>query len=346
MRFKFFILNFFILLISIFFTLIILEILCRFLVDYEKNFYASLGSPPKNGFIIHPYGKIPVNSYGFYDEEFDFDNKKKKIAYFGDSITYGVGAGYPYRFTEYLDKIDEQFDHLNLSGGLGGSLKDWNYKYENFLLEKKIDRLVYIMNLNDIAPLANSFNNESNLGINQNKHVNFLISFVNPLDKFFRGKSELYTFVRFKIKNILVKKGYESSAYKSIELFPLKNQNILRSASKVIDEWSNDLESKGITACVVILPYEMQISNDANNYYKSIGIKYDKSFENFLTQEILKGYLSKKNNFFILKEGFLEKKRGHYFVFNKGDKIDFNHPNKNGHLVIAEQISKNQICQN
>ena len=115
---------------------------------------------------------------------------------------------------------------------------------------------------------------------------------------------------------------------------------------KIINDWSASLQKAGIMTCVIVLPYEMQISNDAKNYYKSIGIKYDKSFENFLTQEILKGYLSKKNNFFILKDGFLEKKRGYYFVFNKGDKIDFNHPNKNGHLVIAEQISKNQICQN
>ena len=41
----------------------------------------------------------------------------------------------------------------------------------------------------------------------------------------------------------------------------------------------------------------------------------------------------------------LKKKIGHYFVFNKGDKIDFNHPNK-GHLVIAKEINKKNICQN
>ena len=57
---------------------------------------------------------------------------KKKIAYFGDSIVYGVGAGFPYRFTEYLDKLSPEFDHLNLSGGVGISLENWDQKHENF----------------------------------------------------------------------------------------------------------------------------------------------------------------------------------------------------------------------
>ena len=52
----------------------------------------------------------------------------------------------------------------------------------------------------------------------------------------------------------------------------------------------------------------MQISNDAKNYYKSIGIKFDKSFEKFKTQEILKENISKNLEFFVLRECFVEKK--------------------------------------
>ena len=121
-------------LISLFFVLIILEIFCRLFVDFDQNFYSSSKKNKDGKFIIHPYGKIPINQYGFFDEEFKFNSDKEVIAYFGDSVTYGVGAGYPYRFTEHLDKINSQFEHINLSGGLGASLNNWNEKYDLFYL--------------------------------------------------------------------------------------------------------------------------------------------------------------------------------------------------------------------
>ena len=46
------------------------------------------------------------------------------------------------------------------------------------------------------------------------------------------------------------------------------------------------------------------------------------------------------------EDGFEEKNIGYYYVFDKGDKIDFNHPNRKGHFVIASEISRNKICQN
>ena len=330
---------------SFIFVLIFLEISCRIFLNYEANYYYSPKNLSNKNFIEHPYGNIPINSDGFYDEEFDFKNNKLKIAYFGDSVTYGVGAGYPYRFTEYLDKLEPEFDHLNFSGGLGISLQNWKKEHQEYLLSKGISKIVYIMNLNDIAPLVASVNDNSKIKkkIENIKKLNIAI---RPFDNLLRGKSELYTFVRFNIKNYLVKKGYDSSGFKSIELFPDKNKEIIISAAKIINDWSASLQKVGIKICVIVLPYEMQISNDAKNYYKSIGIKFDKSFEKFKTQEILKENISKNLEFFVLREGFVEKKIGYYYVFNKGDKIDFNHPNRAGHKIIAEQISKNKVCLN
>jgi len=331
------------LLFSFFFILIILEIVCRMFLNYEVNYYSAPKNISNKKLINHSYGIIPINNDGFFDEEFNFKNNKLKIAYFGDSVTYGVGAGYPYRFTEYLDKLEPKFDHLNFSGGLGISLENWKKEFEEYFLSKGINRLVYIMNLNDIAPMANITISKDKKN-KEIKNLKQLIKIVRPLDNLFRGKSELYTFVRLNIKNYLVKKGFESSGYESIELFPDKNDKAIANAAKAIDNWSINLKKLGILTCVVVIPYEMQISIDAKNYYNSIGIKFDKSFEKFKTQEILKENVSKNLEFFILKEGFLEEKIGHYYVFNKGDKIDFNHPNRLGHKVIAEQISKNKVC--
>tara|TARA_B100001057_G_scaffold500401_1_gene615238 strand:+ start:4906 stop:5949 length:1044 start_codon:yes stop_codon:yes gene_type:complete len=332
--------------ISLLFVFLILEIICRIFVDFDQNFYSSSKKNKSDKFIIHPYGKIPVNQYGFFDEEFNFKNNKEVIAYFGDSVTYGVGAGYPYRFTEYLDKINSQFEHINLSGGLGISLNNWNKEHETFLLENNIRRVVYVMNLNDIAPLSqrilnNNKNSKSNL-----KNINFIKKFIKPFDDYLRGPSVFYTYLRFLIKNQLVKAGYESSGYEAIEFFSKKNKKNIIEASKKIDQWLDMTKKKGLKSCVIILPYEMQISNDAKNYYQSINIKFEKDFSNFSTQKTIKNHLKNYDDFFIIdKDGFEEKEIGYYFVFNKGDKIDFNHPNRNGHLSIAKEISKKKVCQ-
>ena len=98
---------------------------------------------------------------------------------------------------------------------------------------------------------------------------------------------------------------------------------------------------------MAVLPYEMQISKDAERFYRSINIRFEKNFANFSTQKLIKKNLNNKKRFFIInKDGFREKKVGHYFVFNQGDKIDFNHPNREGHFIIAKEINKKNICQN
>lgn len=346
MRVKSFFLNSFLVLISLFFILIILEIVCRIFVNFDSGYYSSSQKNFDKSFISHPYGKIPINSFGFFDGEFELKKEKQVIAYFGDSVTYGVGAGYPYRFTEYLDKLNPKFEHINLSGGIGTSLAEWSNKNEKYLLDKNIKRLVYVMNLNDIAPLAKRFtqNDISSLSV---KNLNVLKKFINPLDNIFRGNSELYTFLRFIIKEQFVKAGYEASGYESIELFPKKNSQHIIAASKVLDEWLDKTQKKGFKSCVVILPYEMQVSKDAANYYRSINIKFEDEFVNFSTQNLIKENLINHKKFYIINgERFKEKKIGNYFVFNKGDKIDFNHPNREGHLIIAREIDKKKICQN
>ena len=183
-------------------------------------------------FIIHPYGKIPINKHGFFDEEFDFDKNKKVIAYFGDSVTYGVGAGYPYRFTEFLDQLENKFQHINLSGGLGVSLNNWNKEHEKFLITNNIKRVVYVMNLNDIAPLSQKLSVKDQNQESKIKNINFIRKFIKPFDDFFRGFSVFYTYLRYLIKNQLVKAGYESSGYEAIELFSKKMKKILSKQQK------------------------------------------------------------------------------------------------------------------
>jgi hypothetical protein len=35
---------------------------------------------------------------------------------------------------------------------------------------------------------------------------------------------------------------------------------------------------------------------------------------------------------------------GTFYVFNRGDKIDFNHPNGKGHKELASEIASKKLC--
>ena len=76
-----------------------------------------------------------------------------------------------------------------------------------------------------------------------------------------------------------------------MQLFPKKNKIHLINASKKIDQWLRLTKKKGFKSCVVVIPYEMQISQDAKDYYQSINIKFESDFENFSTQKYIKEIL-------------------------------------------------------
>lgn len=343
-------------LITLFGLLIVGELIVKLTIDYESDYYAM----PKfsKGSNKHPYGNIPINSNGFYDNEWENPKNKPRYGYFGDSVIYGVGAGYPYRITEYLDYLRNKIEHVNISSGIGTNFNvlGTNEEISKFISDNKIDKLIYIMNLNDIAPLAYSVNIESEKikkfsntenHFKKESKLTTIRTRLKPIDNILRGKSDLYTFIRFKLKQFIITKfKVNISGFNAIELEPVKFSNDINKAAKNLSNRSISLKKEGVDLCIILLPYEMQISKNAAKKYREFGIKYEDEFLNFLTQKLFVNEFKKYSNIEIefIKNSFEEKKVGSYFVFNLGDKIDFNHPNRLGHKIIAEQISDREIC--
>lgn len=328
--------------------LIAIEFTCRILVDFDANYYAAPKTIEENSERIHPYGKIPVNSIGFFDGEWDNPKKLPRIGYFGDSVTYGVGAGYPYRITEYLDIFSPDFEHVNLSGGLGVDLSQVYGSLELYG-ENNIDKLIYLMNLNDIAPLVHyqtQTDSSDAPSIDSENSVKFIKKLMHPFDTVLRGNSVLYTYFRLQAKNFLTTEmGFEASGFKAIELAPKENTKLIKRAARTTAELSNSITIK-IPFCILILPYEMQISNDAALKYAELGVKFDDEFIDFGTQKLFVNHFSQysDNEIYWLGADLTEAKIGSYFVYNLGDKIDFNHPNRLGHELLAKQIADNKLC--
>ena len=98
---------------------------------------------------------------------------------------------------------------------------------------------------------------------------------------------------------------------------------------------------------MILLPYEMQISNDAAKTYRDLGIHWEDGFENGATQRLLKKDLRVRHLYDGMDafKGLKETaKTGEYFVYNKGDKIDFNHPNRAGHALLTKGLLKSHSC--
>lgn len=311
------------------------ELVLRFFGTLRIDFYTGHSTP---GVHEYPYGSIPINRDGGPDEEFVPNASKKRIGYFGDSVTYGVGAGYGYRIPDLLQNAFPAHQHWVFAQVAAVP------SARQILREVQKHRLssvVYLMNLNDILP------DEPSPGAPDAHRKAFtslsdLASPLQPVDDALRGTSYLYTYMRLGLKNALQRAGYEVHGQLAYELRPRQYQTVVaQTAARVID-LVRAVTGQGVKVCVVLLPYEMQVSSDAAQTYAQLGFSWEEGFLQGTTQEALLGPLRRSGvQVFDARYAFsgLRLKVGEAFVYDKGDKIDWNHPNRFGHARIAAWLA-------
>ncbi|MGI9569024.1 MAG: hypothetical protein ACR2PH_04620, partial [Desulfobulbia bacterium] len=201
---------------------------------------------------------------------------------------------------------------------------------------------IHLVNLNDIMPSYQN-NRDDVSGISK------LLSWIRPalrynLDRL-RNRSYLYNYLWTSVKTILTRMEYDTSGFRSVELFPKKYEPVIRNFADRLSEMEDSFRQAGISLCFALLPYEMQIFSHAAMVYSSMGFKWGSEFENGLTQRIIKDALSPDILLSNPLKVFKQKPVGHYFVYNLGDKIDWNHLNNVGYKVIAEHLADSDACQ-
>jgi hypothetical protein len=102
----------------------------------------------------------------------------------------------------------------------------------------------------------------------------------------------------------------------------------------------------GASVCVVLLPYEMQISRQAAETYRAMGFRWEDGFEQGSAQQRMAKYITPQASVYDPMPAFApyDGKVGSYYVYNLGDKVDWNHPNGAGHKLIAEAFMRNADC--
>lgn len=317
------------------------EIFLRLYIPYNPGYFTGINVHNKT--IVYPWGKISTNSMGFPDQEFIFSNKPR-IGYVGDSVNYGMGAGYGYRISEYLEAAYPMFDHWNL-GYVGNSISSAEIEHELSIAKKLgINKVVYLFTLNDIMPDATIEHRPAGFHLRQWVRYNF---------DWLRGKSYLYTHLRLIVKNVLMAHGLGPTGYKAAEMFPVSNTDLIEATVARINLLYQRLNKAGIEFIVMVLPYEMQINANAAYAYAQLNISWGKEFLDRQPQQLIMRYLSDDipvfDAYFAFRDHLQRESlddsyvAGDYFVFLEGDRIDWVHPNRKGHRIIADYLIRNGI---
>lgn len=323
------------------------EVFLRLYVPYNPGYYMAVKGTARE--VEYPYGIIKINRDGFPDIDFDL-SRPRQVGYFGDSVTYGVGAGYGYRFSDLLREAYPDFDHLNL-GGIGLSVSQDTIDRSLELADRYgLDTAVYFLNLNDIVPDATVAPQLENAVVEEAPWTRRALVWLSAHTDWLRGKSYLYTALRTFVKNQLEARGVGFHGYEAFELEPESHRAVvLETAARVVD-FHDRLAEHGAELIVVLLPYEMQISDEATRVYQAHGIHWEPGFLEGSTQRLLSDALTPHLRVIDLMPAFVDSGRpaksraengvGEYYVYNRGDKLDWNHPNREGHRRIAEYLER------
>ncbi len=335
--------------------LALLEVAARFAVTYDPSYYT--GIKRTDDCISYPYGEVCFNSEGFPDREFEQDASRPVVGYFGDSICFGVGAGDGHRLTDLLEQAYPAFQHRNYCY-VGDAPLERRTMARHQELATGVDIVVLLMNLNDIGPLMAELpavdapgprvgaTPVSSAAAADDHRLERLLprlkQAVYPVDQFLRGASYAYNYARSLVKNWLTVRGFEASGYRAVELWPGRHEELLAYTAARLNHLSQALTGRGKRFVLLLFPYEMQVSRDAEQRYRLLGIDWESGFEDGTTQELLAARLDPAVARFDLRRAFDDVRQtarvGEYFVFDAGDKIDWNHPNRKGHRKVFDYL--------
>lgn len=323
------------------------EIICRFAVTYNPSYYTSVEAQGRD--LVYPYGIVKMNALGHPDDEFDLDDPRPRIAYVGDSVTWGVGAGHGYRFSDILERRLPGYQHMTLASIADGfrTRKRMDYVVQT-ASALGVDAVIYVYNLNDTLPDLAERQAAAPGQAHQASLLPDVLNLARDHTEFLRSRSYLYNWVRFKLRIALLRFGIEHHGEEAYELFPERNEAIIRETAARITYLHDMLAERGIRFLTVLMPYEMQISSDAAEVYASMGIRWEQGFVDRRLQTLITEHLAPKVRVLDAYRAFVETpsdrdriKAGDLFVHDEGDSLDWNHPNREGHKKLAGFLETN-----
>ncbi len=321
------------------------EAVARFAIAYNPGYYTGIETADTE--LVYPYGVIRINTLGYPDDEFDLDDPRPRVAYVGDSVTFGVGAGHGHRFSDILEQRFPQYQHMTM-GIVGANFQSRSGidRHLERLQALGVDQVLYFYSLNDTLP-------DLEIGAAGRRDpplLRRLFYFLRDQTQPLRDKSYFLNWVRHRIRILLLRLGYQREGYLAFEFFPERSDEVIRSTAERINYQYERFANEGIEFAIILIPLEMQISEDAEKTYASYGISWDESFIERGTQKRLERHLRAEIPVLDAYEAFVTSpqdrariKVGEQYVYDKGDMLDYAHPNREGHRRIAEYLERMDV---
>jgi hypothetical protein len=314
------------------------EAVLRHTIPYRVDFYT--GTFVSKRLIRFPFGDMPFNAHGYPDRDWRDDDPRPRVGFWGDSITSGVGAGFGYRFTDIISAGRPDRDYRNFGGVGEDGIADTVAADKVVAAAKRyrLQKIVYAMDLNDLLP---------DRGIRAQPHslLYRVKRALAPYLDLLRTRSYLYNYVRTKVTTAAARLGYGYHGDESYELHPVRNAAVIMQTVERINTLAARLGNDGVQLCVAIFPFEMQVSAAAAARYRQYGIRWSDELLQGEPQKMILAGLSETITGVDLtgafRQGALSRDAigvGQYFVFNRGDALDWIHPNRSGHRLIAQYL--------
>ena len=314
------------------------EAVLRHTTHYRIDYYT--GTFVSRRLIRFPFGDMPFNAHGYPDREWRDDDPRVRVGFWGDSITSGVGAGFGYRFTDLIGAARPDRDYRNFGGVGEDGIADATAADKVIAAARhyRLQKIVYAMDLNDLLPDRETRATSHSLLYELKRAV---APYVDGL----RTRSYLYNYVRTRVTTAAARLGYGYHGDESFELHPARNAAVIAQTAARINALAARLGTDGVQLCVAIFPFEMQVSADAAARYRQDGIRWSEELLQGEPQGMILAALSPAITAVDLSGAFRQDslqprsiKVGQYFVFDRGDALDWIHPNRSGHRLIAQYL--------
>ena len=317
------------------------EVVLRYSAPFQMHYYTPISV--SNRLNSYSFGDIPFNSDGYPDRDWDPTDTRERVGFWGDSITSGIGAGFGYRYTDIIRDARQDRYYMNFGGpGEDGIADEVAIAKILALVERfRLNKVVYAMDLNDILPDKGS-------AVAQRPQLHGVRGVIRKYLDFLRTRSYVYYYLRLRLTSLATRLGYGYHGDEMYELHPARNAAVVEQTVVRINRLSGALRANGAQLCVLLFPYEMQVSADAASRYQRDGVRWSSELLAGEPQRTILRGLSPEIGAVDLSAAFAATPNdvhpirvGQYFVFNRGDALDWIHPNRSGHRLIAEYLLKN-----
>lgn len=302
-----------------------LEVGLRLTAPWEPGFYDIRRDPGHT--VFYPYGAYKIDPWGFADERPQPGDNRPRVAWIGDSVLYGVGCLQDRRVTERLEAADPTVNHLNLGspGFSGEPASEWETAL-NLGWRLGARRAVWLFNLNDVLPPKGRPPDGPRLRRLPKPELGSWSYLWSAADA---------SFTALQVRWLKIV---------PIEQQPEKNAPYFEETALRVREAAAAFERAGMPLRLVIVPYEMQVSAEAEAYYRSAGVQWE---DGFLEGSAQRALIARLDGIDVVDAtpAFVGPDRrrednalGELFVAKAGGRLDWNHLTAEGHRRLADWL--------